>query len=98
MGPALYVIAILGCGEGTAPCEELRVAEARYESRAECVGQTEAQLLRFGDEAPYPVVVAQCREAGARPETLTPAEVDLPEPEQNHPFRRAAATRLASRD
>ncbi|MFN3943622.1 MAG: hypothetical protein ACK4K7_01675 [Allosphingosinicella sp.] len=98
MGPALYVIAILGCGEGTATCEQLRVADQRYESRAECVAQTEAQLLRFGDEAPYPVIVAECRAADAPPRLLTADEVDLPEPEAQHPFRPAAVTRIASRD
>jgi hypothetical protein len=94
MGPALYVIAILGCGEGTAPCEELRIAEPRYETRAECVAQTEAQLIRFGDDVPWPVVVAQCRAADAAADVVTPEEMLLPDPEQTHPFRPAAATRL----
>jgi hypothetical protein len=32
MGPAFFVIAILGCGEGDAPCEQVRRLATRYES------------------------------------------------------------------
>ena len=92
MEPALYVIAILGCGEGDLPCEQVRVVETRYESRAACTAQTEPQLVRYGD-LPYPVVVAQCRPAGATAEPVSPEAVALPEPEQNpaYPPRPAPA-------
>ena len=92
MEPALYVIAILGCGEGELPCEQVRIAEQRYESRAACTAATEAQLVRYGD-LPYPVVVAQCRPAGAAAEPVLPREVDLPAPADNpvYPVRGARA-------
>jgi len=80
MNPALYVIAILGCGEGEAPCEQLRVAEARYESREACLAATEAELARA--DAPFPLVVAECREQGAAAVRRTPGEVALPEPDR----------------
>jgi hypothetical protein len=69
MGAALYVIAILGCGEGPAPCEQLRLAE------------TDAALERHGADAPFPVVVAECRAEGAAPARLTGNEVRLPAPD-----------------
>jgi len=91
-GPALYLIAILGCGEGDASCDEARRVEQRYESREACLAATEAELLRAGD-LPYPVVVAQCRPEGAQAEPLTAGEVERREPEPNLHFRRPANRR-----
>ncbi|MDP8994293.1 MAG: hypothetical protein M3N07_04790 [Pseudomonadota bacterium] len=81
MGPAIYLIAILGCGEGAEPCEPVAIAEPRYESREACLAATEAQLARRLD-LQYPIVVAQCFEEGAEPERLMPAEVMLPGPDR----------------
>jgi hypothetical protein len=85
MGPAIYVIAILGCGEGEVPCDQLRVIETRYESFAACSEATDAAVMRSLD-VNYPVVVAQCVAEGARADQLRAGEVDLPEPEQNPHF------------
>ena len=82
MSVAVYMIAILGCGEGELPCEQVQVAETRYESRAACQAATEAQLVRHGN-LPFPVVVAECRQAGAAARTVRPAEVMTPEPQAN---------------
>ena len=32
MGPAIFIIAIMGCGEAEAPCQQVRTLEARYET------------------------------------------------------------------
>jgi hypothetical protein len=77
MEPAFYLIAILGCGEGDAPCEQVRRLEPRYESQAACTKATDAALLAHGD-ADYPVVIAQCvgaREVSGR---ILPVEIKLP--------------------
>ncbi len=79
MEPLLFVMAILGCGESDAPCREVRVADARYQSQAQCMAATERELLRH-DDLPYPSVVAQCRPAGARPQPLRGSDVALPDP------------------
>lgn len=79
MGPALYLIAILGCGEGDSPCQEVRVAEARYESQAACTAATATALERHADLA-FPNVVAQCRLAGAPATLLRGSEVMRPAP------------------
>jgi hypothetical protein len=76
MGPAYYLIAILGCGEGEAPCRQVSLMETRYESQAACTAQTEAALARSTD-VDFPVVVAQCIAAGAPPVRVTPGEVRL---------------------
>jgi hypothetical protein len=65
MGPGIFLIAIMGCGEGDAPCQQVRMLEARYESQAACTAATEAAVTRNSD-VDYPVIVAQCVAAGAK--------------------------------
>ena len=79
MGPGIFLIAIMGCGEGDGPCRQVRMLEAGYESRDACAAATEAAVARNSD-VDYPVVVAQCVAAGARPGRLQPDEVPLPPP------------------
>ncbi|HEX8216001.1 MAG TPA: hypothetical protein VF577_00930 [Allosphingosinicella sp.] len=81
MNPALYVIAILGCGEGEAPCQPVATAEARFESRQACLAATERTLARFA-AADFPIVVAECRASGDAPSALRPADVRLPDPDR----------------
>jgi hypothetical protein len=62
MGPAYFVLAILGCGEGETACQQVAVAQPRYASVEACQAASEDTLMRHSD-ADYPVVVAQCRPA-----------------------------------
>jgi hypothetical protein len=78
MGPGIFLIAILGCGEGSGPCHQVRTLEARYESRAACIAATGAALTNATD-VDAPVIVAQCVAAGARP-LVRGADVKLPGP------------------
>lgn len=64
MGPAFYVMAILGCADNTAACQQVSVAETRYESADACNAATTAVLMDNSDVA-YPVIVAQCQRADA---------------------------------
>ncbi|MDB5723188.1 MAG: hypothetical protein JWP15_3806 [Alphaproteobacteria bacterium] len=59
MGPGIFLIAIMGCGEGDAPCQQVRLLDTHYQSRAECVAATESALLGNSD-ADFPTIVAQC--------------------------------------
>jgi hypothetical protein len=77
MGPGIFLIAILGCGEGDTPCQTLRTLDARYETRAACVAATEAVLAGNAD-ADAPVIVAQCVAAGTDAR-LRSGEVKRPE-------------------
>lgn len=86
MQSMLFVMAILGCGEGDAPCRELGVAASQYRSEAACLAASEDELARR-DDILYPSVVAQCRPAGARPQLLRGSEVALPEPDATRLFR-----------
>ena len=78
MEPLMFVMAILGCGESDAACQEVRVAQVRYQSEADCLAATGAELLRH-DDLPYPTIVAQCRRDSAAPQLLRGSEVMLPE-------------------
>jgi hypothetical protein len=79
MGPAVFVIAILGCGEADAPCQQLSVAPAAYASFADCTRATDGVLAETAD-ADFPVVVAQCKAAGTPASLeLRPEDVKLPE-------------------
>ena len=73
MTAIVYMIALLGCGEGEAPCQRIALLEASYESRGECMAATEAALAG-NTNGDYPIIVAQCHEAGAVPE-VNPQEL-----------------------
>ena len=92
MGPATFLIAILGCGEAEAPCQQVRTLETRYESQAACTRATDAALLSNSD-ADFPVIVAQCVAAGGKAPQVKANEVELPGPgtvqATNSPLRRS---------
>ena len=90
MGPAFYVIAILGCGEADAACQQVSVADAVYQSVDACNAATADALAEHVDLA-FPVVVAQCRPDGrVTSESVMPADVQLPASERKPAVRRAA--------
>lgn len=91
MGPALFVMAIMGCGEGHAACAPVREVAARYETEAACLAATPAELAR-NDDLEFPLVVAQCHRAGVAPRRLSADEVLLPDaPQFTAPARYADA-------
>jgi hypothetical protein len=80
MGPVVYVMAILGCGEATDVCEPVATVPARYESAASCNAASEAAIQRHSD-ALYPVIVAECRANGTPLAKIHADEVKLPAPD-----------------
>lgn len=62
MGPAFYIMAILGCADTETACQQVRMAEAQYASEEACNSATSAILYQNSDIA-FPVVMAQCRPA-----------------------------------
>jgi hypothetical protein len=95
MGPGIFLIAILGCGDAGGPCRTVRLLDAPYPSRAGCLAASGDALAKYAD-APYPTMVAQCLPAkqassfrlGAD-EVLKPAAPALPSP---------PSLRMAARD
>src|SRR4051812_46796639 len=90
MGPLIYVIAIMGCGEGDQACREVQVAEPRFATQAACAAATGEMLARYGN-LDFPSVVAQCRRDGPRPASLRSNEVLMPQPSIGQPLRFAAS-------
>jgi hypothetical protein len=79
MGPAYYILAVLGCGEGEAACQQVAVAPTQFASVEACQSASSETLMRHTD-ADYPVVVAQCREAGQKASLeIWSKDVALPE-------------------
>ena len=60
MGPGFYVIAILGCSDGSAVCTPVATMPTRYESRDACFAAIAPVLAATGD-FDFPTLVAQCR-------------------------------------
>jgi hypothetical protein len=81
MGPALFVMAILGCGEGEAACQPVQIADTRYESREACLAATNNMLASYSN-LDFPVVLAECRAASAVAGSIRGADVALPEPDR----------------
>lgn len=97
MDAALFIMAILGCGEADVDCRQIATVESRYESLDACNAATSVEVERRLDEA-YPVVVAQCQRADARtPVAVSADAIDLPEPTAAPPIRRASAQVRSSR-
>jgi len=64
MGPGFFVIAILGCADGSADCKPVATMPTHYESRDACQAATVSALQMSGD-FDFPTLLAQCRPGSA---------------------------------
>ena len=62
MGPTYFVIAILGCADGSTACTPVMTAPTRYESEKACEAAT-VSVLTANSNFDYPSLLAQCRAA-----------------------------------
>ncbi len=82
MGPAAYIMAILGCGEADVACQQVATVPAQYESQEACNAATEDALATHGGDVLFPVVIAQCRKASEpAAQQIWADEVELPNAE-----------------
>jgi hypothetical protein len=66
MGPAYFVIAILGCADGGTSCTPVATLQTRYATVQECSAAT-AGALEANNQFDFPTLVARCRAGtGAR--------------------------------
>ena len=72
MGPGFYVIAILGCADGSAACTPVATMDTRYESRAACSAAAEP-VLAANSDFDFPTLRAECRPAKAPAAERKPA-------------------------
>jgi hypothetical protein len=73
MGPGFFVIAILGCADGSASCTPVAMMPTRYESRDACAAAT-APMLAANSDFDFPTVMAECRPAKAPAAQLAPVQ------------------------
>ena len=62
MGPGFYVIAIMGCADGSAACTPVATLPTRYASQDACQAAT-ADALRSSEGFDFPTLTAHCRPA-----------------------------------
>jgi hypothetical protein len=74
MGPGFFVIAILGCADGSTACTPVATLSTRYESRAGCLAATSTALSDNSD-FDYPTLYAQCRPTKAPAAERTPRRI-----------------------
>ena len=63
MQPLYYAMAILGCGDDGAACQQVRTEPVRYQSAAACQAAMATALQRNTDLS-FPVVQAACERRG----------------------------------
>lgn len=66
MGPAYYVISILGCADGSAQCVPAATVPVHYASEATCKA-AQADALIASSDLDFPSLVARCTAVSARP-------------------------------
>ena len=59
MGPAYFVIAIMGCGDGASDCRTVATPAAHYTSEQSCLAARD-QTLMSNSDLDFPMLLAQC--------------------------------------
>lgn len=60
MGPAYFVIAILGCADGGTSCAPVATLQTHYSTEAQCTAAT-AAALEDNSNFDFPTLLARCR-------------------------------------
>jgi hypothetical protein len=64
MAAGYFIIAILGCADGSANCTQVATLPTRYSSQAECAASVNAVLAENSD-FDFPTIMAECRAVSA---------------------------------
>jgi acyl-CoA synthetase (AMP-forming)/AMP-acid ligase II len=59
MGPAYFVIAILGCADGGTSCTPVMTLQTHYSTEQQCVDATGAALIE-NSQLDFPTLLARC--------------------------------------
>jgi hypothetical protein len=65
MEAGYFIIAILGCADGSTACTPVMTVPTHYATEAECVAATRETLLKHSD-FDFPSLFAQCRPGAPR--------------------------------
>ena len=74
MGPAYFVIAIIGCSDGGLDCRTVATPLARYESEQACLA-ARGDALMASTNLDFPTLLAQCRPAKAPTANQAPRRI-----------------------
>lgn len=66
MGPAYFVIAILGCGDGAAACQTVATPAAHYATEQACLAARDNALMANSD-LDFPTLFAECVAVAPKP-------------------------------
>jgi hypothetical protein len=77
MGPAYFVIAILGCADGGSACTPVATLQTRYDTQAQCAAAT-AGALEANSNFDFPTLLARCQRGAAEMSAESPRDKPLP--------------------
>ncbi|MEO6360942.1 MAG: hypothetical protein ABIO43_10265 [Sphingomicrobium sp.] len=60
MAAGYFIIALLGCADGSASCTQVATMPTRYSTQAECVASVNA-VLSENSSFDFPTIMAECR-------------------------------------
>ena len=66
MGPAYFVIAIMGCADGSQACTRVATMPAQYATEQSCSAEVR-KALEANSDLDFPNLVAECQPVTARP-------------------------------
>ena len=66
MGPAYFVIAIMGCADGSQACTRVATLPTQYADQQTCAASVQSALASNTD-LDFPTLVAECKLVSARP-------------------------------
>ena len=66
MGPAYFVIAIMGCADGSQACTRVATMPTQYASEQACAASVQSALASSTD-LDFPTLVAECKPVSSRP-------------------------------
>ena len=64
MGPGFFIIAIMGCADGSVGCTPVATMPTRYESQSACAAAT-GSALASNTDFDFPTLLAECRPGSA---------------------------------
>jgi hypothetical protein len=73
MGPAYFVIAIMGCGDGATACQTVANPAAHYATEQACLAARDEALMANTD-LDFPTLLATCQQVAPRETSAKPRQ------------------------
>ena len=71
MGPAYFVIAIMGCSDGAVDCQTVATPAAHYATEQACLA-ARGDALIANNGLDFPTLLAECQAVGPKPTASRP--------------------------